>query len=65
MLATTKALCDLRDKGQAVFIKKQPYHITVIERMVAHGLVTLKERQGKKVMAITQAGRDALTKAGY
>jgi hypothetical protein len=65
MLSTTSALLDLRDRGQAVYIKKLPYHTTACDRMVANALVTVSVRKGKKIMVITQAGRDALTKAGY
>lgn len=65
MLWTTKALLDLRDRGQAVYIKKLPFHTTVCDRLVQNGLVTLTERNGKKIMVITQVGRDVLTMAGY
>lgn len=65
MLSTTKALLNLRNRGQAVYVKKLPFHKNVCDRLVLHGLVTLVERQGKKIMAITSAGRDALLKAGY
>lgn len=65
MLSTTNALLNLRDRGQAVYIKKLPFHATVCDRLVNNGLVTLTERNGKKIMVITQLGRDVLTMAGY
>lgn len=65
MQSTTWALLDLR-RGFQVWQRHPPYHATVRARLITNKLATLTEhRSGRKTLAITQAGLDALTTAGY
>lgn len=60
-ISTARALKNLRDRGQAVWTNRKPWHKSVMDRMVESGwAVILDGSNDRKIMRITDAGREAL-----